>query len=140
MYTINSVPDADDELVYVMSRPGGGGTIIGGQYSPHDWNGEVDLNLGQRIQQRVLELVPELIQGDNPRHLEIIQQNVGFRPTRDGGIRVEYEEIPSVGKVVHNYGHGGAGYQASYGTATAATDLVRTALHSARNTRRQSKL
>ena len=46
---------------------------------------------------------------------------------REGGPRVEREKIDGV-NVVHNYGHGGYGYQASFGSAQAAEELVSTTL------------
>jgi hypothetical protein len=38
-------------------------------------------------------------------------------------VRIEKEKIGDVW-VVHNYGHGGWGYQASYGCAEGAVELV----------------
>jgi D-amino-acid oxidase len=55
--------------------------------------------------------------------LSIIRVGVGLRPMREGGPRVEKEQINGVW-TVHNYGHGGYGYQSSYGSADAAVDLV----------------
>ena len=36
--------------------------------------------------------------------LDIIRHNVGLRPSRHGGVRVEAECIDGVGLVIHNYG------------------------------------
>lgn len=128
MYTTTSIEDAEDELVYVMCRPAAGGTILGGQYRANDWNAEFDPNVAQRIARRACEHVPELLQGENPTELEIIQHNVGFRPTRKGGVRVECEHMAGIGNIVHNYGHGGTGYQASYGCAAEVIALVNSTL------------
>ncbi|WP_445284581.1 FAD-dependent oxidoreductase [Streptomyces sp. DSM 118148] len=47
----------------------------------------------------------------------------GLRPIREGGVRLEAEEIH--GKtVVHNYGHGGAGVTLSWGAAHEAVGLA----------------
>ncbi len=59
--------------------------------------------------------------------LSIIRHGVGLRPVREDGPRIEKEQIRNVW-VVHNYGHGGYGYQTSYGTAKAAVKLVEEAL------------
>lgn len=42
---------------------------------------------------------------------------------REGGPRVEKEKIDGVW-VIHQYGHAGYGYQASYGSAKVAMKLV----------------
>jgi D-amino-acid oxidase len=49
---------------------------------------------------------------------------VGFRPARDGGVRLE--RVPDVEgiKVYTNYGHGGAGWQSCWGCAEDVVDLV----------------
>lgn len=59
--------------------------------------------------------------------LSIVRHGVGLRPMRKGSIRVEREIISGVA-VVHNYGHGGYGYQTSYGAAQEAERLVKEAL------------
>jgi len=50
----------------------------------------------------------------------------GIRPFRRSGPRVEREAWADK-VVVHNYGHGGAGYTLSWGSAVAAADLIRDA-------------
>lgn len=46
-----------------------------------------------------------------------------MRPVREGGVRIETERIGGV-DVVHNYGHGGWGYQGSYGCSEGVVELV----------------
>jgi D-amino-acid oxidase len=54
---------------------------------------------------------------------QIVRFVAGIRPFRRGGLRIEREEV--AGKtVVHNYGHGGAGYTLSWGSAILAADLL----------------
>lgn len=51
----------------------------------------------------------------------------GIRPFRRSGPRIEREQ--QAGKtIVHNYGHGGAGYTLSWGSALEAADLLRGAV------------
>jgi glycine/D-amino acid oxidase-like deaminating enzyme len=53
----------------------------------------------------------------------VIRRTAGLRPYRDGGIRIETETIGTK-KVVHDYGHGGAGVTLSWGSAALVADLV----------------
>ena len=46
---------------------------------------------------------------------------------REGGVRLEKEKIDGTW-VVHDYGHGGFGYQSSYGCSQAVVELVAQAL------------
>ena len=54
----------------------------------------------------------------------ILKRTAGLRPYRDGGIRIEVEALGESKKVVHAYGHGGAGVTLSWGTAELVADLV----------------
>lgn len=54
---------------------------------------------------------------------EISRVNCGLRPFRDGGPRVEFEEVVGV-PIVHNYGHGAHGWTVGYGTSVTAADIV----------------
>ena len=68
---------------------------------------------------------------------EILAAFAGLRPSREGGARVEREEISIAGGkkrvVVHNYGAGGTGYQAGYGMAVEAVKSVEDILQVIRN-------
>ncbi|KAF8241428.1 D-amino acid oxidase [Wilcoxina mikolae CBS 423.85] len=124
MVSISGTDDGPDELVYLMMRAAGGGTVIGGSYQKGNWESQPDPNLTQRILKRALDLVPELVKpGQGVEGLDIIRTYVGLRPLRIGGVRLEEEVINGV-KVVHNYGAGGFGFQASYGMAEYAAKLV----------------
>lgn len=72
---------------------------------------------------RCVELVPTLTGGKGIEALDIIRHGVGLRPMREGGPRVEKEKVNGIW-VVHQYGHGGYGYQSSYGSAKEAIALV----------------
>ncbi len=101
----------------------GGGTILGGCYQKGNWDVEVDPNLATRIMKRAVDLFPVLTDGKGIEHLSVIRHNVGLRPLREGGVRLEKEKINGVW-TVHNYGHGGYGYQSSYGCSKVAVKLV----------------
>ena len=73
---------------------------------------------------RAIDLCPKLVnKGEGIEGLDIVRHGVGLRPAREDGPRVEKERVNGL-SVVHNYGHGGFGYQASYGCATTAVRLV----------------
>ena len=130
--------DKPDEVTYVMERAAGGGTILGGSYQPHKWESTPDLSLAARIMARAVEVVPGLVEGEHnnalvrekgvegkkgAERLSVVRHGVGLRPAREGGPRVEKTKLGET-QVVHCYGHGGAGYQASWGSAMAAKKLV----------------
>lgn len=121
--TTSGCEDADDEVVYTMTRAAGGGTILGGTYQIGNWEANPDPNVAVRIMKRAIELHPELTGGKGPEALSIIRHGVGLRPYRKDGVRIEKEQIDGTW-VVHNYGHAGWGYQGSYGCAEAVVDLV----------------
>lgn len=53
----------------------------------------------------------------------IIRTTVGLRPHRDSGFVVRADRLDEK-TVIHNYGHGGAGYSLSWGTGALAADLA----------------
>ena len=127
MIDLSGTDDGDDEACYIMTRAAGGGTVLGGSYQKCNWQSQVDPNLAIRIMKRAVIACPSLTNGQGVEKLDVVRHGVGLRPVREGGARVEKEQIDSVW-AVHNYGHGGAGYQSSYGCAEEAVKLVREAL------------
>lgn len=85
------------------------------------------MNIANRIMKRVTDLDPEMADGKGIAGLDVIKHSVGLRPVREGGIRLEKEVIDGQ-KVVHDYGHGGYGYQSSWACARAAVKLIHEAL------------
>ena len=72
---------------------------------------------------RAVEVCPALTDGKGIEHLSIIRHGVGLRPLRIGGTRVEKEKIHDIW-MIHNYGHGGYGYQSSYGCSQTVVKLL----------------
>jgi len=110
----------DKDTTYVFPRGPHCGVILGGCRFDNEWDGQVDLRFAEDIKRRCCELCPEL---GTPENLKVIQHAVGLRPSRKAGARIE-EELISGSLVVHNYGAGGAGYQASWGMAKEAVDKL----------------
>lgn len=127
MMDISGTDDGPDEACYIMTRAAGGGTILGGSYQKGNWESQPDPNLAVRIMKRAVKLCPDLTGGKGIEYLDVVRHGVGLRPVREGGNRIEKERMGDVW-VVHNYGAGGAGYQASYGCAQATVELIEEAL------------
>jgi glycine/D-amino acid oxidase-like deaminating enzyme len=53
----------------------------------------------------------------------VIRTTIGLRPHRPGGFVLRAEKLDAK-TVVHNYGHGGAGWSLSWGTAAMAVELA----------------
>ncbi|KAI1458021.1 FAD dependent oxidoreductase [Annulohypoxylon moriforme] len=123
MVTKSGTDDAADEVCYIMMRASGGGTILGGTYQKGQWESQPDPNFAMRIMRRAVEMMPELTGGKGVEGLDVIRHGVGLRPYREGGVRIEKENIDGTW-VVHNYGHAGWGYQGSYGCAQDVVALV----------------
>ncbi|KAI9679343.1 MAG: hypothetical protein M1817_005363 [Caeruleum heppii] len=121
--------DGEDECVYIMQRAAGGGTILGGCYQKGNWDSQPDPTLALRIMKRAVDLCPALTDGKGIEALDIVRHGVGLRPLRTNGVRLEREKIDDTW-VVHNYGHGGFGYQSSYGCSQVAVSLVEEGLNS----------
>ena len=123
MASVSGTDDGGDEATYIMHRAAGGGCILGGSFQTHNWESQPDPSLAVRIVKRCVDLCPELTGGKGVEALSVVRHGVGLRPLRDAGPRVEREVIGGVA-VVHQYGHGGFGYQSSYGSAVEAARLV----------------
>ncbi|CBQ69534.1 related to D-amino-acid oxidase [Sporisorium reilianum SRZ2] len=115
---------------YVIPRARSGQVILGGSFDVRQSSTTPDKALADKILQDCAKLVPEIVpEGKTWREIDVISHNVGLRPGRDNGARVELEHIqPKDGAarltVVHSYGIGPAGYQASFGIAKEVADLV----------------
>jgi D-amino-acid oxidase len=56
---------------------------------------------------------------------ELLRERVGLRPSRKSGVRVAAEKLRDGRTVIHNYGHGGAGFTLSWGCAQTVLELAR---------------
>jgi D-amino-acid oxidase len=91
--------------------------VLGTTTQENDWNKEVDPADTAGILERVAKLEPKL---SNP---EVINEKVGLRPAREE-VRLEAEHLDK-GSVIHNYGHGGAGFTLSWGCAQEVVELAK---------------
>ncbi|KAL7272781.1 hypothetical protein RUND412_004393 [Rhizina undulata] len=126
--------EGKSELTYTIRRPGAG-TILGGSNDAGDWNPQIDEDLNKSIISRCAKLAPELLHDEaGEKKFRILARSVGRRPMRKGGPRIEAEWIEVKGRrkiICHHYGHGGAGYQNSVGSARDAVELIEKTLSGA---------
>lgn len=122
-------------ISYAIPRKGSNTTVLGGCNEPGRWEQGVDEGMTAAILGRCRELCPELLTGGDPSEdtrgsFEIVKVQVGLRPAREGGSRVEMEVLNADGlslPIAHAYGHGGAGFQNSVGVANRVIALLSTA-------------
>jgi D-amino-acid oxidase len=111
-----------EESVRVQGEPGAyvhprsADVVLGGTFEPGRWDLTPDPAVSEEILRRTRALVPALADA------RVLGVKVGLRPCRRGGPRVERE-----GRIVHAYGHGGAGMTLAWGTADEVVRLVTSA-------------
>lgn len=112
------------EMLYAFPRKEGG-TIIGGCFLVDEWSSKEDKAITQRILARAIRYIPLLIDTSvgNPDHLHVVNVNIGLRPFREGGPRIERDSKRPW--LIHAYGAGGGGYQGSYGFAQKVSEIVK---------------
>jgi D-amino-acid oxidase len=62
----------------------------------------------------------------------VLAERVGLRPFRRSGLRLERDQLRDGRGVIHNYGHGGAGFTLSWGCAREVLDAALRSSHSVR--------
>lgn len=121
------ISEGPPEPAYIIPRPGPGGLVVlGGTYLKDDYSPLPDLKVSERILRDCYALEPKLAgsTGRSWKDIEIVSHNVGHRPAREGGARLELQDRKSLvqselqsksrrgneGAVIHAYGFGSAGY------------------------------
>jgi D-amino-acid oxidase len=112
-----------NEVRAIIPRPGSGTTIVGVSKEPGVWSTTVSEEMTRSLLEGGRELAPELVD-ERDGTFGVIGPRVGLRPARRGGARVEAEVLKNGEFVVHEYGHSGAGYQNSIGSASKVLRLV----------------
>ena len=131
---MDSTPSEPNRSTYTIPRPNSGGHVVcGGCYETGSTDREVNEEMSRDILEKCLAFHPELAtKGPGIEGIDVVRHCVGFRPSRRGGPRLEAETKTRKDgnnyEVVHAYGIGPAGYQASWGMAKDACDLAAAAL------------
>jgi D-amino-acid oxidase len=71
--------------------------------------------------QRIVAECSRALNIDKPR---VLAKRVGLRPFRKSGVRLERDRLVDGRTVIHNYGHGGAGFTLSWGCAREVLDIA----------------
>lgn len=110
----------DDEgrnkLAYIVPRSQD--IVLGGTAQENDWDLKVRPVDRADILRRVADLDPRFAEAK----IEILSEAVGLRPARPA-VRLEAERLGDK-TVIHNYGHGGAGFTLSWGCSQEVVELV----------------
>lgn len=131
---MSRVTEADFRDMYILPR-GDGNFIVGGTRLVDDWDTAPRPQTTLDILSRALDFMPALARptegggAAQASNVDVVGVNVGLRPARRGGVRLEAGEAVGGTAVVYSYGYGGFGYQCSWGAAFEARDLVDDALH-----------
>ncbi|WP_421775136.1 FAD-dependent oxidoreductase [Gracilimonas sp.] len=95
----------DQEMAYIIPRTDG--IILGGSAKKHESSTKADPSLTERIITYCSKFEPAVLE------LPVLDVKVGLRPGRP---QIRLEKDPHL-PIIHNYGHGGAGYTVSWGCA-----------------------
>ena len=113
----------DGTWVALIPRPLNGGTIVGVSKEPKDLEAEPRAETRELMLRKARELFPDfLAPGED---FDVIRDNVGRRPLRQGGPRIEVESSADEQRqIIHGYGAGGRGYELSWGVAEELIELM----------------
>ncbi|MFF6860693.1 MULTISPECIES: FAD-dependent oxidoreductase [Streptomyces] len=103
------------ETTYFLPQPGR--LLLGGTAEEDAWSTEPDPAVAEAIVRRCAALRPEIAGA------RVLAHRVGLRPARDA-VRLERAVLPDGRRLVHNYGHGGAGVTVAWGCAEEAARLA----------------
>jgi D-amino-acid oxidase len=106
----------DDSFILVVERHGD--CYIAGNTVENVWDTKPDPEISRTMLERAKTLEPRL------KNATILRDGVGLRPGRST-VRLERDELADGRIVIHNYGHGGAGFTTAWGCAEDVTALVK---------------
>lgn len=116
----------EHETIYML--PLSDLVVCGGSAVIDNYNLINDEEESKRIIENCSKIIPAI------KDAKIVEKQVGLRPFRNGGVRLELEIIfrkfnlnhkAAQVKVIHNYGHGGSGVTLCWGCASDICDLIK---------------
>jgi D-amino-acid oxidase len=103
----------DAPLMYAIPRTND--CVFGGTNELSD-----NLAIDPATTSRIVTECSRVLNVNEPR---VLAERVGLRPFRTSGIRLGRDQLGDGRTVIHNYGHGGAGFTLSWGCAREVLDL-----------------
>ena len=113
---------ADGTWAFLIPRPYGGGTIVGGSKEVGDLEEKPRPETTAKLLQNSVRYFPDFV--SRVEAFDIVKENVGRRPWREDGLRLETQHLPGGRRIIHGYGAGGRGYELSWGVAEKLLQLV----------------
>jgi D-amino-acid oxidase len=104
----------DEPLMYAIPRTND--CVFGGTNELSD-----NLAADPATTSRIVAECSRVLKIDKP---SILAERVGLRPFRKSGVRLERDQLRDGRTVIHNYGHGGAGFTMSWGCAREVLELA----------------
>ncbi|KAJ6113471.1 hypothetical protein N7523_006788 [Penicillium sp. IBT 18751x] len=114
--------NTDGSWSFCIPRPLDGGTVIGGTKQPHTWDPNPSPETRAQLLANASKWFPFTTESGG--QFDVIQDIVGRRPAREGGMRIEIEKLESEKQIVHAYGAGGRGFELSRGVAEDTAALM----------------
>ena len=113
----NYLDESDiDRIAHIFHR--GEDVILGGLAEANRWELSPDPAQSAAILERTAAIAPQL------RGAKILAEQVGLRPGRHESPPGTRRSTPMGSTVIHNYGHGGAGFTLSWGCADEVVTLA----------------
>jgi D-amino-acid oxidase len=104
----------DEPLMYAIPRSND--CVFGGTNELNH-----DLAANAETTSRIVDECSRVLDIDKPT---VLAERVGLRPFRKSGVRLERDHLRDGRTLIHNYGHGGAGFTLSWGCAREVSDAA----------------
>jgi D-amino-acid oxidase len=105
-----------DEPPLMYAIPRANDCVFGGTNELSD-----DRDIDPAVTSRIVTECSRVLKIRNP---QVLAERVGLRPFRKSGVRLERDRLRDGRTVIHNYGHGGAGFTLSWGCAREVVNLA----------------
>jgi D-amino-acid oxidase len=105
-----------DEPPLMYAIPRTNDCVFGGTNELSD-----DRDIDPAVTSRIVAECSRVLKISNP---QVLAERVGLRPFRKSGVRLQRDCLCDGRTVIHNYGHGGAGFTLSWGCASEVVNLA----------------